>query len=143
MPGTKAVEIRPGRPEDLSAIARVQAASPEASQWPVSDYLGYDLLVAVRDGAVAGFLVSRSVAPDERELLNLAVDPAMRRTGAAKSLVHTLQHGSKGTIFLEVRASNQSARNLYKSMGFQEFSARQNYYDNPLEAAIVMKFHSC
>ena len=48
-----------------------------------------------------------------------------------------------GNFYLEVRESNQAARNLYKSMGFQEVNIRPEYYQFPLEAAIVMKFHSC
>jgi ribosomal-protein-alanine N-acetyltransferase len=46
-------------------------------------------------------------------------------------------------VFLEVRESNQAARIFYKSMGFQEVGIRKEYYQAPLEAAIVMKFHSC
>ena len=91
----------------------------------------------------SGFLVARTLAADEQELLNLAVDPLHRRRGIGRSLVKALLSEAPGAVFLEVRESNRRARDLYKSLGFQEVSLRKNYYDHPLEAAIVMKFHSC
>ncbi len=34
-------------------------------------------------------------------------------------------------IFLEVRESNQSARRLYSTLGFEETGLRKSYYSNP------------
>ena len=82
-------------------------------------------------------------APDESELLNLAVAPEFRRKGLARALVQQLLNARGASLYLEVRESNHPARNLYKSMGFQEVNIRPEYYQNPPEAAIVMKFHSC
>ena len=141
--------IRSGGPADLTEIRAIQEASPEASQWEPSDYLLYDLRVTVEDdGRLSGFAVSRQTAPDERELLNLAVAPAFRRRGVARRLVESIVVESRQTsvgvsVFLEVRESNLRAREFYKSLDFHEVSKRQNYYDQPLESAIVMKFHSC
>jgi ribosomal-protein-alanine N-acetyltransferase len=135
--------IRRGESRDLPEVAAIQAKSPEASAWVVDGYLELDFLVAAEERRIAGFLVARTLAPDEHELLNLAVDPLHRRRGIARALVKALLTAASGAVFLEVRESNRHARNLYKSMGFQEVSLRKNYYDNPLEAAIVMKFHSC
>ena len=141
--------IRPGGPADLTEIRAIQEASPEASQWEPSDYLLYDLRVTVEDdGRLSGFAVSRQTASDERELLNLAVAPRFRRRGVARRLVESIVLESRQTsvgvsVFLEVRESNLRAREFYKSLDFQEVSKRQNYYDQPLESAIVMKFHSC
>ena len=146
--------IRPGRPCDLGEVAAIQAASPEAAHWDAADYLQYDFRVCVQDGRVAGFLVARRVAPDESELLNLMVAPEFRRKGLARALLQELLAAgatpgqakaspTKSSLYLEVRESNQAARNLYKSMGFQEVNIRPEYYQSPPEAAIVMKFHSC
>ena len=135
--------IRRGEPSDLNEVAAIQSASPEAVGWNVNEYLQYYFRVAVREGRIAGFLVSRAVAEDERELLNLAVAPEFRRQGVARDLLASLLAEAPGAIFLEVRESNQAARNIYKSMGFQEVGSRPGYYQNPLEPAIVMKFHSC
>jgi ribosomal-protein-alanine N-acetyltransferase len=146
--------IRPGRPCDLAEVAAIQAASPEAAHWEAADYLQYDFRVCVHDGRIAGFLVARRVAADESELLNLVVAPEFRRKGLARALLRELLTASatpgqakacptESSLYLEVRESNQAARNLYKSMGFQEVNVRLEYYQAPPEAAIVMKFHSC
>jgi ribosomal-protein-alanine N-acetyltransferase len=135
--------IRRGVPADLAEIAAIQAASPEAPQWNVADYLQYDLLVAVRGTHVRGFIAFRTPVASEREILNLAVAPDSRRQGIARQLWKSLLHGFSGSIYLEVRETNQAARNLYNSIGFQELGRRPGYYTSPPEAAIVMKFHSC
>src|SRR5215467_7329734 len=135
------MQIRRGRPEDLPAIAAIQSASPEASQWNPADYLDYDLRVAEFPEGVAGFLVVRMVG-DEAEILNLAVAPDFRRRGVARTLLRSLLEVYSGAVFLEVRESNRAARNIYQTIGFKEVSRRENYYDFPPEAAIVLKFHS-
>ena len=124
-------------------IAEIQAASPEAAQWKPADYLAYLLLVATRDARVVGFVAARPVADGEFEILNLAVAPGFRRLGIARQLLGVLCQDYHGTFFLEVRESNQAAQMCYKSLGFQSVTRRPGYYENPPEAAIVMKFHSC
>jgi ribosomal-protein-alanine N-acetyltransferase len=134
------VVIRAAREEDRAAIAAIQAASPEAPRW---DPAGYDVTVADFHGEVVGFLVIRRTAPDELEVLNLAVAPGHRRTGVARALLQPLLTSHKGVIFLEVRESNSRARLLYQSIGFKEVTYRREYYSDPSEGAIVMNFHSC
>ena len=136
------MDLRPGSRDDLALIAQIQAASPEASQWDVADYLKYDLVVAVSDGRVAGFAVARRVAEGESELLNLAVDPAFRRRGVARRLVAELTASHPGTLWLEVRESNSGARKFYKLLGFCEAGCRLGYYSDSSESAIVMNVHS-
>ncbi len=121
----------------------IQAASPGAAHWTVAEYLQYEFTVAVASDTVVGFLVWRRVADDEWEVLNMAVAPEFRRHGVARELVAPLLKSRDIKVYLEVRESNQPARIFYKSMGFQEVSIRQHYYDGPPETAIVMKFHSC
>jgi len=136
-------EIRRGTAADLPAVAAIQDASPEAAQWNVGDYLDHDFLVAIVGKSVAGFAVLRNVAPDERELLNIAVAPDLRRKGVARALWRASITGFHGNVFLEVRASNAVAIALYNSLNFNTVSTRDNYYNFPPDAAIVMKFHSC
>ena len=134
--------LRPGGENDLEDVARIQAAAPEAAEWDVRGYLEYDFVVAVWDERVAGFAVARQVADGESELLNLAVDPAYRRRGIGRRLVSHLKARYPGTLWLEVRESNLSARKLYESLGFGEVSRRSGYYIASGEGAIVMNFHS-
>lgn len=135
--------IRRGGAEDLDTVAAIQQSSPGAALWNVADYLEQHFLVAVEGNRVVGFLVARTLASDEREILNLAVAPDFRRKGVARALLDSALEGFRGAVFLEVRESNETAKKFYKSLGFKELSKRKKYYDSPPETAIVMKFHSC
>jgi ribosomal-protein-alanine N-acetyltransferase len=134
--------VRTATADDLAAIAAIQEASPEASQWDPASYLGYECSVATSGGRVVGFLVVRQIAADEREILNLAVDPAERRRGAARKLLVKELRRAKTQWFLEVRASNSSAIKLYENAGFRKAGQRESYYSNPSESGIVMRFDS-
>ncbi len=136
--------LRPAATGDLDAIARIQTASPGASQWEPQSYLGFDCLIAAirESGQPAGFLVSRATAPGEREILNLAVDPALRRRGIARRLLEEELGRGEGSWFLEVRESNAAAIHLYQALGFRPAGRRENYYNNPPETGIVMRFLS-
>jgi [ribosomal protein S18]-alanine N-acetyltransferase len=136
------ITVRAATPEDLEAIAAIQAASPEGSQWDPAGYLKYDCLVAVDEDRIAGFLVSRQTAPGERELLNLAVDPSFRRRGIARGLLKAELERGPGQWFLEVRDSNGAALNLYETFGFRSVGRRDGYYTDPVETGIVMKLIS-
>jgi ribosomal protein S18 acetylase RimI-like enzyme/glycosyltransferase involved in cell wall biosynthesis len=140
--GGSTIVIRPATREDLPAIAAIQSASKEASQWTPESYLDHECLVASVEGKVAGFLVTRAVAPDEREILNVAVDPKFRRSGIGRILVETVLYGTGVAWFLEVREFNEAAINLYKTLGFTPAGRRENYYAEPCEAAIVMRVFS-
>jgi len=80
---------------------------------------------------------------DLNEVRLLFVSPGHRRRGIGRALMRAFLEGFRGTVYLEVRESNQAARAFYKSLGFQEITIRPRYYEAPQEAAIVMKFLSC
>ena len=135
--------IRSGTKQDLPAIARIQSAAPEASQWDPRDYLAFECRVAVEEGLVAGFVVARPVAEAEWEILNLAVAPDARRRGIGRQLLGHILASHPGEFFLEVRESNATARSFYEHLGFKVVTKRLRYYANPEESAIVMKLYSC
>ena len=134
--------IRPATAADLAGIAEIERQSPQASQWGAASYLNYQCTVAELAGEVAGFLVCRQTAPDEHEILNLAVHAASRGQGIARNLLKDRMEALGGQWFLEVRVSNSAAIRLYESMRFRQAGTRANYYDNPSEPAIVMRFDS-
>ncbi len=73
------------------------------------------------------------------------MSPLRPRTAVAGSGVRWLKRigkGLAGAWFLEVRESNRAAINLYLSMGFEIVGTRPEYYRDPAEAAIVMRFFS-
>lgn len=95
------------------------------------------------DGTMAAFAITQVVL-DEATLFNIAVDPAFQRRGLGRALllhlIEALETRGVLTFWLEVRASNQAARALYESLGFNEATIRRNYYptSDGREDAIIM-----
>ena len=89
-----------------------------------------------------GFAVVRQVG-DDGELLQIAVDKSARRSGIGSLLMEAvLDYAAKNamhSIFLEVRSSNVAAITLYEKNGFEPVRTRKDYYDNPVEDALVMR----
>jgi ribosomal-protein-alanine N-acetyltransferase len=123
-------------------MARIQQRCPEAAQWPVGDYSNFETLIAFAGGTAAGFCAWRQSAPDEAELLNLAVDPDWRRRGVAKSLLAALEARAHGEIFLEVAEPNVAAIALYAAAGWEPIGIRKGYYQVGRINAVVMKKRS-
>jgi ribosomal-protein-alanine N-acetyltransferase len=136
------VLIRPATESDVPELTAIQRTAPESSQWLSRDYLTFDCQVALLDRRIAGFLVSRAVAAQEREILNIAVHPDFRRLHVATELLRAELLRHPGVHFLEVRESNAAAQRLYEGLGFQAVGERPAYYDNPPETGIVMRILS-
>ena len=92
------------------------------------------------DGAFAGYAGWLTLS-GEAELLRIAVDPAFRRQGLGDALLAAVLDGAReagaGTVFLEVRESNAPAVALYRKHGFRPVGRRPDYYDAPVEAALL------
>lgn len=99
-------------------------------------------LVALEGNTVAGYIGSQTV-PDESDMMNVAVHPDFRRKGIGEALVLELSRQLKDrgsqSLTLEVRASNESAKNLYAKLDFVQVGCRKNYYRNPREDALILK----
>jgi [ribosomal protein S18]-alanine N-acetyltransferase len=138
--------IRQLEPEDSGAIADLESRCIGAAKWGGAAYRdigpnGIIGWVATREDVVLGFILVRCVAA-EMEILNLAVDPDMRRQGiAARLLAHAIQQ-VKGSevkrVYLEVRESNSGARAFYSSKEFVEHGRRKNYYSQPVDDALLL-----
>jgi len=137
------IAVRTARRSDLAAIARIQAAAPEAAMWDPEDYLRQECRVAELGGQPAGFIVWRRLTQDEGEILNLAVWPELRRRGVASRLLFSVVGEPGMTWYLEVRETNHAARSLYGKFGFREVGSRPSYYRDTGEAAVVMRKDSC
>jgi ribosomal-protein-alanine N-acetyltransferase len=138
-----AIQVRTAVEADYPAIARIQQKSPEAAQWPVGDYSGFRVLLALlpEGGRMfpAGFCAWRQAGSDEAELLNLAVDPDGRRRGVASALLQALAQEAKGKLFLEVAEPNVAAIALYEHHGWVHVGVRKGYYQPGNVNAIVME----
>jgi ribosomal-protein-alanine N-acetyltransferase len=137
--------VRPGSSADKPAVLEIQSLCPQASTWPedaydeiLTDHRPEKLLVAERDESIIGFLLYRVTAPDESEILNLAVDPSHRRAGAGHSLVEWLVRHLAADFHLEVRAGNEGAKAFYQTCGFIPTGRRTAYYRYPVEDAVLM-----
>lgn len=127
------IRIRPGTEADLPAVYELnQRLLPEA--WSEKSILhalqsGQEMLVAEEGGHVVAYLLSHDVI-DEVHLLQIAVDPGFQRQGLATRLGHALfaRKARLSEVYLEVRASNASARQLYLALGFRVAGRRHAYY---------------
>ncbi|NND23514.1 MAG: ribosomal protein S18-alanine N-acetyltransferase [Acidimicrobiia bacterium] len=76
------------------------------------------------------------------EVLGIGVIENYRKNGFANELMNELvnyfNNSSYNKILLEVRESNNKAKNLYANYGFKQISKRKNYYKNE-DADIYLK----
>lgn len=79
----------------------------------------------------------------EAELLRVAVDPGRRRAGLGRRLLQAsepfLRDQGVGTLLLEVRVANASARALYAALGWEQVGLRKGYYRDGEDAALYRK----
>ena len=99
-------------------------------------------IVAVEDEKVLGYVGSQTVM-GETDMMNVAVHPDYRKqgiaTGLITELIGALKKRESHCLTLEVRASNEPAKNLYKILDFEEIGIRKNYYRNPREDALILR----
>ena len=99
-------------------------------------------IVALEGDTVLGYVGSQTVM-DETDMMNIAVHPEYRRqkiaVGLIVGLIGALQKRGSRCLTLEVRESNEPAKKLYESMGFEQIGLRKNYYRNPRENAIILR----
>ena len=99
-------------------------------------------LVALESDVVIGYVGSQTVL-GETDMMNIAVHPDYRNQGVAKKLIQnlmdTISEQGSHSLMLEVRQSNEPAKNLYLSLGFETVGIRKNYYRNPRENALILR----
>ena len=89
-------------------------------------------LVAKLNDAIVGYILLSSVL-DETTIEDITVNSAQRRKGIGRILLDATFDNARATdqeyVFLEVRESNSSAIQLYRSSGFELIGERKNYYE--------------
>ena len=144
------VRIGPMRRRHLAAVLRIER-QVYPRPWTVGLYLGELALPASRTYLVAR-LGSRvvgygglMVTLDEGHITTLAVDPALHGhqigTRLLLQLVSRAVARAARSLTLEVRISNEPAKNLYRKFGFAPAGVRKNYYPEVNEDALVMWAH--
>ncbi len=142
-----AVVIRPATPRDLPEVLEIERAvfsdpwSPDSFEPEFTDEYGF-FHVAELNGAVVGYVIARIVAR-QGEIANIAVAPSHRGTGIGGQLLDAAivasDAGQCEAVWLEVRVSNDAARRLYTSRGFELIGRRKRYYRLPVEDALVLR----
>jgi ribosomal-protein-alanine N-acetyltransferase len=99
-------------------------------------------LAALREGEIVGHLIC-SRYDTVWHVMNIAVDPRVRRQGIASALLTALlkrvDDGSGGLqLTLEVRPTNRAAITLYERFGFRSAGTRPRYYQDNGEDALIM-----
>ncbi len=135
------------QPEHVAAVAEMerQCFSDPWSEKSVASELDNPLslwLIAEADRVVAGYVGSQTVL-DSADMMNLAVSQDFRRQGIGEQLVNSLTEAlaEKGvkTLLLEVRISNEPAKQLYQKLGFEIVGKRPRYYEKPREDALILR----
>ncbi|CDA05471.1 ribosomal protein S18-alanine N-acetyltransferase [Blautia sp. CAG:257] len=79
---------------------------------------------------------------DEGDILNVAVRSDRQKEGIGQFLVDSMLRMAEmqgiRLVHLEVRQGNGIARRLYQRLGFKEDGLRRDYYENPVENAVLM-----
>lgn len=133
---------------DLDAVAAIEARA-YSHPWSRGNFIdslaaGYLAEVLVDgSGAVLAYYVAMC-GVDELHLLNITVAPEAQGQGHGRTLMAALHQHARdlglGSLWLEVRDSNQRARALYRRLGYAEVGRRRDYYPAVLrrEDAVVM-----
>jgi ribosomal-protein-alanine N-acetyltransferase len=132
---------------DLPAVVAIEDESYTVP-WSESTFRGLlrrrdaEMVVAVSGDAVIGYAAFWCVV-DQGELGNVAVSTRWRGRGLGGRLLDEVirRAARRGIVevFLEVRPTNTVARRLYERFGFTTVGRRRNYYQQPVEDALVLR----
>ena len=140
------IQIRLMRQEDLDSVAQIEQETfsmPWSREGFASSLGRKDTLYlsAFSDGELAGYCGLLQVL-DEGEITNVAVKKCFRGQKIASMLMAELlkKGNDRGITFfvLEVRKSNKYAIRLYEKAGFLQAGNRKNFYEKPIEDAVIM-----
>lgn len=143
------MKIKLMNPEDLSQVAEIekQIFSVPWSEKAFKESVESEntiYIVAKENEKVLGY-AGMYVSFEEGSITNIAVDIEVRRRGIGRKLIADIldKANERGVekIFLEVRETNEPAIALYEKMGFEKNGIRKNFYEKPLENAIIMWKH--
>ena len=141
------VVVREMKPADVDAVMKLERRI-FSTPW-TADVFRYELrrkrsaiyLVAEAGGRMLGYLGAAQMGA-EVHVANIAVEPGQRRHGVGSALL--LECVARGTargarwLALEVRETNDGAREFYRRFGFNELGLRIGYYVDTGEHALAM-----
>ena len=140
--------IRKMQPEDLAEVCKIEKEN-FSLPWSEKSFLesmereDTVFLVALEDEDVAGYIGCYCIA-GAGEITNVAVKASHRKGIGGKLLQKLYEEGAAldtQEYFLEVRESNEAAIGLYLRQGFVKEGIRKNFYEKPVENAVIMWNH--
>lgn len=100
-------------------------------------------VVALIDGKAVAYGGMTCVL-DEGAVTNIATLPEYRQRGLGRAVLRRMlteaEKRGVASVFLEVRVSNEAAKSLYLSEGFEVSGVRKNFYRHPNEDALQMVY---
>lgn len=144
------MSLRTATASDLDGIMALERASFPTDAWStemmraelVSPHGRY--IVDEEAGRLVGYAGLRAVSgAADADIQTITVDGAARGRGRGRTMLRELlrtadERGAR-TVFLEVRADNPVAQQLYRSEGFVEIGRRPRYYQPDDVDAIIMR----
>jgi len=135
--------MREMQDNDISLVFAIESRA-FTHPWPLQafrDILSMRPWVLEAESELVGYIFYHAVL-DEAVIVNFAIDPLKHRQGHGSYLLtqSLMQLKSEGCthFYLDVRQNNSPAIRLYEKHGFTPLGIRKNYYDHPVEDAIVM-----
>ncbi|ELR66154.1 Ribosomal-protein-S18p-alanine acetyltransferase [Photobacterium marinum] len=142
----KIVSLEPHHLDDVWRIEQAAHAFPWSESLIRKEPGKFAVNLVLQAGdQVVGYCFGQNIV-GEATLLNIAVDPAFQGKGYGKVLlegfIDCLAQGNAEEIWLEVRASNTRAFQLYEALGFNEINRREDYYPTATgrEDALIMTY---
>jgi len=142
---------------DLGRVAAIERETFDREAWPLHAF--QDLLAAFsqakpprgamwvaedpKTGDILGYAgVEVSALWGEMDVINIAVAVEQRRRGIGglfiERIVRLCRQRRVPLLWLRVRASNRTAQDFYRRMGFRARGRFQGYYVEPDEPAVIM-----
>ena len=138
--------VRKMQPKDLPKVCEIEKDN-FSLPWSEKSFLesmerdDTIFLTALVDEEVAGYVGCYCIA-GEGEITNVAVKDTYRRMGIGGKLLEELYKEAEllecKEFLLEVRESNEAAIGLYTRQGFVKEGIRKNFYEQPVENAVIM-----
>ena len=140
------VKVREMTLDDLEQVMPIEQANFSVP-WTENGFFSFLLredalfLVAEEGEQILGYC-GVILVPDEGDITNVSVAKEWQGQGIGKLLVQELiKRSAKAGVtrlFLEVRKSNEPAIRLYEQQGFIQEGIRKDYYEEPIEDAVLM-----
>lgn len=140
--------IAPMQLEDIEKVRELEKKTLSAwSKDHLKDELqqptGFQFVVSNKKTERILAVIFGRIVVDEVEILKLSVAEFARNRGLGFQLLdfsvkYCSTRGVKN-CFLELRASNEVAQRLYEKRGFVTVGTRKDYYEGPVEDAILMQ----